>query len=338
MKDGAMPEKRRPRIVVVGSINMDLVYHVARLPQPGETLTGTSFQQVHGGKGANQAVAAARMNADVSMTGRIGDDAFGAALIAGLRDESVDVSHVTMSVGTSSGLAVIGVEDSGQNCIAVIPGANGLVTSTDVVAAETVIAAADVLLLQLEIPVAAVITAIRIARQHDVLTILDPAPALKTFPAELLCVDVICPNESEASMITGLPVTNVAEAMAAARHLRSLGAKTAVITLGSHGCVVCDESDNPQCLPSFPVTAVDTTAAGDAFAGALGFCLAQGQPIPDALRFASAAGAFASTRHGAQPAMPRYDEVVALLAQSRVGDTGHHGRRNSSEYDFHPGI
>ncbi len=316
MKDGAMSEQTRPRIVVVGSINMDLVYQVARLPQPGETLTGNSFRQVHGGKGANQAVASARMNADVSMIGRIGDDAVGAELIAGLRDEAVDATHVKTSVGSSSGIAVIGVEDSGQNCITVIPGANGLVTSADILAAESVIATADVLLLQLEIPVAAVITAIRIARQHDVLTILDPAPALKTFPAELLCIDVVCPNESEASVITGLPVTNIEEAIDASRHLHSLGVRIAIITLGSHGCVVCDDSDNPQHVPSFPVTAVDTTAAGDAFAGALGFCLAQGQPILDALRFASAAGALASTRHGAQPAMPRHNEVVALVAQS----------------------
>ena len=326
-----MSQPRPPRIVVIGSINLDLVYHVARLPQPGETLTGTSFQQVHGGKGANQAVAAARLNADVSLIGRIGDDAFGAALMAGLREEAVDVSHVETSVGTSSGLAVIGVEDSGQNCIIVIPGANGHVTPADVMAAESVIAAADVLLLQLEIPVAAVITAIRIARQHKVLTVLDPAPALKSFPAELLCVDVICPNESEASLITGLPVTNVAEALAAARHLQSLGARIAVITLGSRGCVVCDESDNPRQVPPFPVTAVDTTAAGDAFAGALGFCLALGQPILEALRFASAAGALAATRHGAQPAMPRLDEVNALVAQSPVGNTRHSEHRNSSK-------
>ncbi len=331
MKDGAMSEQRRPRIVVIGSINLDLVYHVPRLPQPGETLTGTSFQQIHGGKGANQAVAAARLNAEVSMIGRIGDDAFGMALIAGLRHEAVDVSHVKTSVGTSSGLAVIGVEDSGQNCITVIPGANGLVTSEDIMAAEPMIAAADVLLLQLEIPVAAVITAIGIARQYNVLTILDPAPALENFPVELLCVDVVCPNESEASLITGLPVTNVAEAMVASRQLKSLGARIAVITLGSHGCVVCDESDNPRHVPSFAVTAVDTTAAGDAFAGALGFCLAKGQPILEALRFASVAGALASTRQGAQPAMPRLDEVMALAQQSRVGDTGHNEGRNSRE-------
>jgi ribokinase len=308
-----MPEQRRSRIVIVGSINLDLVYHVPRLPQPGETLTGTSFRQVHGGKGANQAVAAARLNADVSMIGRIGDDAFGAALIAGLRAETVDVSQVKTSVGTSSGIAVIGVEENGQNCITVIPGANGRVTSSDVIAAESVIASADVLLVQLEIPVATVITAIRIARKHNVLTVLDPAPALKPFPVELLCVDVLCPNESEASLITGLPVTNVAEAMAAARHLQSLGARIVIITMGLHGCVVCDKSGNPRHVPSFPVTAVDTTAAGDAFAGALGFCLAQGQSIHDAVSFASAAGALASTRHGAQPAMPRLDEVIALV-------------------------
>ncbi len=313
-----MSEQRRPRIVVVGSLNLDLVYHVARLPQPGETLTGTSFQQVHGGKGANQAVAAARLNAEVSMIGRIGDDAFGAALIAGLRSAAVDVSHVKTSIGTSSGLAVIGVEDSGQNCITVIPGANGLVTSADIMEAESVISAADVLLLQLEIPVDAVVTAIGIARLHNVLTILDPAPALEDFPGELLRVDVICPNESEASLITGLPVTNVAEAMVACGNLQSSGARIAIITLGSQGCVVCTESGIAQHVPSFPVTAVDTTAAGDAFAGALGFCLAQGQSVLAAVRFASAAGALASTRHGAQPAMPRLDEVKELEQSQQI--------------------
>jgi ribokinase len=301
---------------------MDLVFHVQRLPKPGETLTGNSFQQVHGGKGANQAVAAARLKAEVSMIGRIGDDAFGTALIAGLRSEAVDVSHVKTSVGTSSGLALIGVEDSGQNCITVIPGANGLVTSADIMAAESAISAADVLLLQLEIPVDSVLTAIGIARQHNVLTILDPAPAPESFPADLLHVDVICPNESEASLLTGLPVTSLSEALYACRQLQSSGAKTAIITMGSQGCVVCTESGTAQHCASIPVTAVDTTAAGDAFAGALGFCLAQGQPVLKAVRFASAAGALAATRHGAQPAMPRLEEVNNVLAlQSRVGDT-----------------
>lgn len=315
---GVMPEHRRPRIVVVGSINMDLVFHVPRLPQPGETLTGTSFQQVHGGKGANQAVAAARLQADVSMVGRIGDDAFAAALIAGLRSEAVDVLHVKTSVGTSSGLAVIGVEDSGQNCITVIPGANGLVTSADIMAAECVISAADVLLLQLEIPVDAVVTAIGIARQHNIMTILDPAPAPERFPPDLLHVDVICPNESEASLLTGLPVTNLPEALRACKKLQSCGARIAIITMGSQGCVVCTESGIAQHVASLPVTAVDTTAAGDAFAGALGFCLAQGQPVLEALRFASAAGALASTRHGAQPAMPRLDEVTGLAQPQQI--------------------
>jgi len=315
VKDVSMSEQHEPRIVVAGSINMDLVYRVPRLPRPGETLTGSSFHQVRGGKGANQAVAAARLNAAVSMIGCIGDDAFGNVLIAGLQNEAIDVSHVKISDSCSSGLAVIGVEDSGQNCITVIPGANALLSPFHIASAESIIAAADALLLQLEIPVETVITAIRIARQHNVLTILDPAPALKNLPVELLSVDVVCPNETEASLITGLPVTNVAEAMVASRQLRSLGARIAVITLGMNGCVVCDGSGDPQHIPSFPVTAVDTTAAGDAFAGALGFCLAQRQPILEAIRFACAAGALASTRHGAQPAMPRFDEVIELAAQ-----------------------
>ena len=291
---------------------MDLVVRTPRLPRPGETLTGTSFQQIHGGKGANQAVAAARLKADVSLIGRIGDDAFGQSLLTGLRNESIDVSHVKSTSGSSSGLAIIGVEDSGQNCITVIPGANGLVTTADIAAAEDVIAAADVLLLQLEIPLEAVLEAIRIARRHKVLTILDPAPALSEFPAELLQVDVVCPNESEAALITGLPVGNVAEAHLAAQRLCALGARNAIITLGTNGCVMCDETGMLQHHAAFAVDAVDTTAAGDAFAGALGFSLAQRKSLRDSVRFASAAGALASTCHGAQPAMPHFDAVIDL--------------------------
>jgi ribokinase len=310
IEDSAISNQHSVKIVVIGSINMDLVYHVSRLPKPGETLTGTSFQQVHGGKGANQAVAAARMGAHVSMIGRVGNDAFGASLLAGLQGESIDVSHVKTTPATSSGLAVIGVDANGQNCIVVIPGANGLVTPTDIESAEFIIACANVLLLQLEIPVDAVITAINIARRHNVQIILDPAPAPDSWPVELLHVNVVCPNETEASLMTGLPVGSIAEAGAACLKLQSLGAQIAIITMGGQGCVVCDDSGIPLHIPAVQVTAVDTTAAGDAFAGALGFCLAQRHVISDAARFASAAGALAATRHGAQPAMPRFDEVT----------------------------
>lgn len=307
------------KIVVVGSMNMDLVYHVSRLPKPGETLTGTSFQQIHGGKGANQAVAAARMGADVSMIGRVGDDAFGASLLAGLQSESIDASHVKTSPATSSGLAVIGVDANGQNCIAVIPGANGLVTPDDIQSAESVIAAANMLLLQLEIPLDAVITAINIARRHEVQIILDPAPAPEAWPAELWNVDVVCPNETEASLIIDLPVSNIAEAGAACLKLQSLGAKTAIITMGGQGCVVCEESGAPVHIPAVPVVTVDTTAAGDAFAGALGFCLAQRRTIQEAVKFASVAGALAATRHGAQPAMPRLEDVTRQQTHGNCG-------------------
>lgn len=317
LNDSDSSNDSRIRIAVVGSINMDLVYHVARLPTPGETLTGTSFQQVHGGKGANQAVAAARMGAHVSMIGRVGDDAFGASLLDGLRGESIDVSQVKTSSASSSGLAVIGVDANGQNCIAVIPGANGLVTPDEVESAESVIAAARVMLLQLEIPVDAVLTAINIARRHGVQIILDPAPAPESWRADLLNVDVVCPNETEAALITGLPVGNIAEASVASLKLQSLGARTAIITLGSEGCVLCDESGAPFHVPAVRVDAVDTTAAGDAFAGALGFCLAQRQSIAEAVRFASIAGAIAATRHGAQPAMPRQEEVTLRVQELR---------------------
>ena len=312
MKNASHSEQRQPRIVVAGSINMDLVYRVSRLPQPGETLTGYSFQQIHGGKGANQAVAAARMSARVTMIGRVGDDAFGAELVAGLQCEAIDVSQIRTSPRTSSGLAVIGVEDSGQNCITVVPGANGQLTVDDILAAEAVIAAADVILLQLEIPVESVMAVTRIAKRHNVPAILDPAPAPAEFPMELLQVDVVCPNESEAALITGLPVTNPAEAEVACRALQSLGAKVAIITMGSRGCVLCEASGHVHHIPAYAVTTIDTTAAGDAFAGALGYCLALGQSVHEAAYFASAAGALASTRPGAQPAMPQLADVAAL--------------------------
>lgn len=306
---------RNPRIVVVGSINMDLVVRSSRLPVPGETLIGRSLSQMPGGKGANQAVAAARLGAEVSIVGRIGTDAFGQTLLAGLVDEGINVAHVLKSADVSSGLAVISVDDNGENCITVIPGANGRMTPNDVVDAEEAVANSDILLLQLEIPLTAVLQAFSLARKHKVRIVLDPAPAQLDLTNDLLSADVLCPNEIEAEILTGLTITSIDDALAACERLRERGATLSIVTLGSRGVVFCDRDHNACLVPPCAVDAVDTTAAGDAFAGALSVALAEGRSAMDAIRFASAGGALAATRQGAQPAMPRRDEVERFMIQ-----------------------
>jgi ribokinase len=295
---------RRPRIVVAGSINMDLVVRSARLPRPGETVTGRETRELPGGKGANQAVAAARLDAEVFMIGRVGDDGFGERLRAGLQREGIDLSHVAVTPNCASGLAIVAVEDSGENAITVIPGANGRLTADDVTAASDLIRSADVLLLQLEVPLETVLPAIELAVEFDTQVILDPAPAPTAFPARLLAVDVACPNETEAAVITGIRIRSLDDANNAALRLHAMGARHAVITLGSQGAVVCGPDGWLEHVPSFTVETVDSTAAGDAFAAALGVGLAQGRPVSVAVRYACAAGALATTRAGAQPSMP----------------------------------
>ncbi|MDG1893501.1 MAG: ribokinase [Fuerstiella sp.] len=303
-----------PRILVVGSINMDLVVRSERLPAPGETLVGRSLSEIPGGKGANQAVGAARLGADVSLVGRLGNDGFGGTLRSALAIEGVRLDGVLPTPECCSGVAMIGVEDSGQNCITVVPGANGLLTSDDVQAEE--FARADVLLLQLEVPVETVLTAIKLAKKNDVLTILDPAPAVLNFPPELLNVDVVCPNESEAALLTGVEITTAKSARHAAGKLQQLGARHAIITLGDKGAVFRDASGSSGHVEPFPVTAIDTTAAGDAFAAAIGLRLAEGASLHEATEFACAAGAVAASRKGAQPGMPTRADINRLLAQA----------------------
>jgi ribokinase len=309
------PPARRPRIVVAGSINMDLVVRSDHLPRRGETVIGRETRELPGGKGANQAVAAARLQADVSFIGRVGDDGFGQRLLNGLRQEGIDVGRVDVTAQCASGLAIVAVEDSGENSITVIPGANGRLTPDDVKAAAELIRDADVLLLQLEVPVETVLTAIEIAHQHGTPVILDPAPAPASFPPSLLSVDVACPNESEAAALAGVPVFNLDDAKRATRQLRALGVRHAVVTLGRAGALVCGPDDHCEHIPSFDVQAIDTTAAGDAFAAALGVSLARGMTIVDAIRYACAAGALAASRHGAQPAMPTAAEIARLVPE-----------------------
>ncbi len=294
---------------------MDLVVRTSRLPMPGETLIGQSLSQIPGGKGANQAVAAARLGADVSIVGRIGSDGFGKRLLAGLVSEGIDVTHVRQSADVSSGLAIISVDDNGQNCITVIPGANGLLTPHDVLSTESVIANADVMLLQLEIPLPAVLRAMELAKKHRVPILLDPAPAPLEVTDQLLSVDVLCPNETEAEILTGLKIASIDDAFAACERMRDCGAKLSIVTLGSRGVVFCEGGGPAGRVPPYEIIALDTTAAGDAFAGALGVALAEGRDTIDAIRFASAAGALAATRHGAQPAMPRREDVERFMIQ-----------------------
>ncbi len=302
-----------PRIVVVGSINMDLVARVARLPRPGETVQGSSFMQVPGGKGANQAVAAARLGADVEMIGRVGDDAFGGQLVESLRGSGVRTDIVQTTANCPSGLALIGVEDSGQNAITVIGGANQYLTPTDIEAHAAAIAAADALLVQLEVPIATVVAAVSVASEHRVLTVLDPAPApALELPSELFAVDVLSPNQAEAEALTGVSVTTVADAVLASRKLHERGAPRVVIKLGKQGALAGESGSQPIHIPAPPVRVVDTTAAGDAFTAALAIALVEGQSLAAATRFACAAGSLATTRSGAQTAMPSRAEVEAM--------------------------
>ncbi len=304
----------KPRVLVVGSINMDLVVRSARLPVPGETLIGDGLSEIPGGKGANQAVGAARLGADVTLIGRVGDDGFGDTLRSSLGVEGVRLDGVERTQNCCSGVAIISVERSGQNCITVVPGANGRLTPDDVRKHAQAVASADVLLLQLEVPIETVLTAIELARTNNVLTILDPAPAVNDYPPELLCVDVVCPNESEAASMTGVEITSTESAYRAAEKLQQRGARQVVITLGDKGAVFRDASGNSGHLAPFTVTAIDTTAAGDAFAAALAIRLAEGKSLQEAGRFACAAGAVAASREGAQPGMPSRADVHALLS------------------------
>jgi len=304
---------QRPRIVVLGSINMDLVAVASTLPQPGQTVIGESFASLPGGKGANQAVAAARLGADVRMIGRVGDDTFGPMLLASLEASGVNVDDVTTTPGASSGIAVILLDADRENYIVGIYGANMACDEAQVEAASRALDGADALLLQMEIPLHVSLEAAAIARRRGVPVIHDPAPPSPLPDSAYAAFDVITPNQSEAEVLTGVTVDGVNSAHEAARILRARGAPTAIVKLGEQGVVYLSDEGEGH-VPAFRVEAVDTVAAGDGFAGALAVALAEGRPLEHAIRFAAAAGALAVTRRGAQDAMPERGEVEALLA------------------------
>ncbi len=307
------PQSHRPRIVVIGSVNMDLVVAAPAIPAPGQTILGGDFATIPGGKGANQAVAAARLGAAVSCVGRVGDDAFAQVLRKGLRAAGVDDTFLRTTNATASGVALIVVAPGGENAICVAPGANACLTPADIDRAEETIASAQVCLLQLETPAETVAHAAALARQHGVEVILDPAPAPAVLPAALWDVDVLTPNETEAAQLLAgeaLP----AEPAGVGAALRGRGPRAVVLTLGAAGCYV-SEAAGDVALPGHAVPAVDATAAGDAFSAALAVARAEGRSLREAARFANAAGALACTKRGAQPSAPTRDEVSMINDQ-----------------------
>ena len=300
-------------IAVVGSLNMDLVVRSPRIPRPGETILGGELHTVPGGKGANQAVAAARLGAQVSMIGRVGQDTFATPLLENLVMDGIDHAFVLQDGEAATGVALIVVDDNGENSIVVSSGANMRLSPADVEAAESVIAAADLLILQLEVPLESVIRSAELAHAHGVKVVLNPAPA-RPLPAELLSmVDVLVPNESEAALLTGLPAGTQAEAARAVDALLDSGVGTVILTLGERGALPARKGEM-QVVPAFDVEPVDTTAAGDAFVAGLAVALAEGRGLYEAVRWGNAAGGLAATKLGAQTSLPTRQALEQLLS------------------------
>ena len=296
------------RIVVVGSVNTDMVVKSQRIPGPGETVTGGTFFMVAGGKGANQAVAAARLGAHVTLVAKVGDDIFGRQAIENFKKEGILTDHILLDPENATGVALSLVDEAGENCISVAPGANFAITAADVDAAADVIQKADVVLLQLEIPMPVVEHTAALAAEAGVPVILDPAPAAPLPDGLLPNVSVLTPNESEAERLTGVVVADEASARLAAAKLLDAGVRQVIITLGTKGALLVGPEIDTL-VPSYKVQAVDSTAAGDAFNGGLAAALASGDILEDAVRQAAMVGALSVTKMGAQPSLPTVEEL-----------------------------
>jgi ribokinase len=291
-------------IIVFGSINIDLVATTPRLPVAGETLLGDTFFQTPGGKGANQAVALAKLGIPTHIIGRVGDDTFGEELLKNLQIHGVKTENIFISKNVNSGVAIITVDHAGENNIIVIPGANGQINQEDINRLSILLPKAKFILLQLEIPIDAVFKAAQSSRDANIKVILDPAPAQSQLPNELYpLIDIITPNETEASQLVGFPVNGEETAAKAATILLQRGVKCAVIKLGAKG-VYCATVDQNFFIPAFPVQAVDTVAAGDAFNAGLAAALFYKLPLREAVIWGAAAGALATTKLGAQSSLP----------------------------------
>lgn len=301
----------KPKIIVVGSSNTDMIIQLERIPRPGETILGGQFSTAAGGKGANQAVAAARAGGQVTFVARVGRDMFGDQALAGFVQDGINVDHIVRDESAPSGVALIFVARDGENSIAVAGGANGQLSPADVQRAASVLTDASMLVMQLETPLPTVQAAAELAAKAGVRFILNPAPAQALPDALLQRVSILTPNETEAELLTGVAVTDEAAANMAADKLLARGVQTVILTLGARGALVVNAASR-QLVAGFVVKAVDTVAAGDVFNGALAVAMAEGQPLPQAVRFANAAAAISVTRLGAQPSAPQRHEIDQL--------------------------
>ena len=305
-----------PKIVVVGSANTDFVLGVPELPSKGETVLGDQFRVVRGGKGANQAVAAARLGADVTFVARLGTDSFGSESVAAYQREGIHTDFIGQDPEIHSGIALIMVNPKGENMIGVGPGANSHLTIEDVLAASAAIREADCVLLQLEIPIDAVQAAVELAHRNHVRVILNPAPA-RQLPQDILkSVDYLTPNETEAAILAAPDPSGIGPD-SLPRLASILGVPNLVVTLGSRGAGIL-QNGQTTVIPSFPITPVDTTASGDAFNGALAVALAKGENLSRAVTYANAAGAITATRPGAQPSLPTREELDQFMVSSAL--------------------
>ena len=307
-------DRQNPKVVVVGSFNMDLVVKAGRRPQTGETLMGEVFGMFIGGKGSNQAIAAARLGANVTMIGRLGTDLFGDTLMAAHAEEGIYTDYVIRDTEVGTGVASILIDADGDNSIVLVPQANMRLSVEDIERASESIAAADVLLLQLEVPISASQRAAEIAKSNGATVVLNPAPAQELPDDFLAQVDILTPNEVETESLSGVRVSTTTDAERAAKVLLDKGLSVVILTLGERGALLLT-SDLTQQIPAYSVEVVDTTAAGDAFCGALATGLARGENLVDAVGFANAAGALAVTVLGAAPSMPTAAQVEAFRGE-----------------------
>lgn len=305
----------RPKICVVGASNLDLISYVPRLPRMGETLHGTRFHMGYGGKGANQAVMAAKLGGDVAMVTKLGQDIFGENTLKNFQSWDIDTQHVLFTDQAFSGVAPIAVDTDGHNSIIIVTGANDLLSPEEVEAARATIASGQILVCQLEIPVETTVAALRIARQEGVTTIFNPAPARPGLPDELYQLsDIFCPNESETELLTDLPVNSQEEAEIAARVLLQRGAGTIILTLGERGSLLVT-ADECTHVPATQVKALDTTGAGDAFVGSLAYFLAGGKPLTEAMRRANSIAAISVQSSGTQTSFPVAADLPLTLLE-----------------------
>jgi ribokinase len=303
----------QPKICVVGAANLDLISYVPRLPRMGETLHGTRFHMGYGGKGANQAVMAAKLGGDVTMVTKLGKDIFGDNTLKNFETWGVDTRYVFFTDRAFSGVAPITVDPEGHNSIIIVTGANDLLEPAEIESARPAIAAARLMVCQLEIPVELTLAALRIARREEVTTIFNPAPARPSLPDELYRLsDIFCPNETETELLTGMPVGSVAEAEKAAFILLERGAGMVILTLGERGSLLVNREGSTH-VPATPVKALDTTGAGDAFIGSLAYFLAAGKPLTEAMRRANAIAAISVQSSGTQTSFPRAADLPPEL-------------------------